>query len=105
MMSTLEPSAEIFKKIGLCMIYVENLKGAIKNLRQSANMEESAECYSLLANCYYLLEEYDSAIENYQKSVDLNDKSTQTLYNMAICYDQKEQFMTSKAIYEMILQE
>ena len=44
------------------------------------------------------------AIEHYQKSIDLDDSNVNTLYNMAICFDQKEQFLVSRGLYEAVLQ-
>jgi tetratricopeptide (TPR) repeat protein len=72
------------------MIYLENFKGAIRNLKFSLDIEETIESYSTIANCHYLVGEYDEAINYYKKAISIKGYDTGVYYNMAICYDQKE---------------
>lgn len=58
-----------------------------------------------MANCHYLVAEYDEAISYYKKAAAIKGYDTGVYYNMAICFDHKEEFSKSKPLYERILDE
>lgn len=59
----------------------------------------------MLAQSYFGKGDYSSALEHYEKANSLaNGRSTEILESIAVCFDKKEEYLASKAIYEKILE-
>lgn len=91
-------------KLGKLLLMNQEYEAAYGYLSEVVCMEESFETLKLLGQACFGKGDYNESLNYYEQAAAMcPEDNIELLENIAVCFDKKEEFLTSKEIYEKIL--